>query len=480
MAADDGRSIASYAAMVCAICKARKKKCDKVLPSCGYCVRPTAFSLASPHTILLEPATSEANLYRQALQIICGTGQFVDDISARYFQGIHRYLPVTSRTRFHRSLITLGATPSAGFSVLLLSICLATSSAKLGLRARNAANTRPVDRRSLHLATKSLLAQVQGFFPPSVHLIQAALLLAVYEYAHGRPDEAFVSIAGCARMAYAARIHLCNRPSPRSPGSRSAASFFNTDPDTDIQLQVKEAANTWWGIIVCERTIFCEVSVSDQPLVTVMPGGDAQLPTEPDFLEQSEYLDPESIPYIPVSSLSSVGVGGFGRAAQAAWLLAQVLKCFEIESLDSRTIQLQDLDTTLQAFLGVLIQPCSGTGAVFCEAIAITIRALFTLHWHILSQSTPPIVSAKYQSLEKWCNRSQAALDTVAKMVVDVVEAHENLEFVAPSYSYIIRAALKHIYGKTEWKDESWLRGAEERLRTSLDQFNYYWNVNDY
>ncbi len=29
----------SHAAQVCATCKTRKKKCDKVLPSCGYCVR---------------------------------------------------------------------------------------------------------------------------------------------------------------------------------------------------------------------------------------------------------------------------------------------------------------------------------------------------------------------------------------------------------------------------------------------------------
>jgi hypothetical protein len=204
------------------------------------------------HTIPSEPTASEASLYLHAHDLIRATGQFVDDISARYFQGLHRYLPVISRTRFHGSLITPGATPSAGFSVLLLSICLATTSPKLGWRTGDATNPRPVDRRSLHLATKSFFAQVQALFPPSVPLIQAGLLLAVYEYAQGRPDEAFVSIASCARMAYAARIHLCNRPSPQPPGSPRAAPTTDTHTNTGLQLQA-EAANTWWGIIICER-----------------------------------------------------------------------------------------------------------------------------------------------------------------------------------------------------------------------------------
>jgi hypothetical protein len=84
-----------------------------------------------------ELVVSEANLYRQVLHRIRETGQFVDDISTRYFQGFHQYLPVISRARFHGNLVTLGAVPSAGFSTLLLSICLASSSTKLGWQAEH-------------------------------------------------------------------------------------------------------------------------------------------------------------------------------------------------------------------------------------------------------------------------------------------------------------------------------------------------------
>lgn len=202
-------------------------------------------------TILSEPAVSEVNLYLQVHSLIRATGQFVDEVSARYFQGVHHHLPVISRTRFNSSLVTLGSTPSASFSVLLLSICLVTSSPELGRASGSATRTQQVDRRSLHLATRSLLAQAQAVFPPSLHLVQAGLLLSLYEFAYGCPDMALATIAGCARMGYAARIHVHIRPPQQAPGSLKTD--VATDRGTDYWLRNEEAANTWWGVVICER-----------------------------------------------------------------------------------------------------------------------------------------------------------------------------------------------------------------------------------
>lgn len=196
-----------------------------------------------------EPATGEANLYRYVLQLIHETGQFVDDISTRYFKGLHRYLPICSRTRFYRNLITLGAVPSADFSGLLLAICLITTSGTLDRMAG------APERRPLYLATNSVLALVQEIYPSSICLIQSRLLLAVYEYTCGRSEIAFQNISGCARMAYAARIHFdCRSSSQKAVLSRTAN--METSPDLDDQLYAEERANTWWGIVICERYVF--------------------------------------------------------------------------------------------------------------------------------------------------------------------------------------------------------------------------------
>ena len=180
----------------------------------------------------------------------------MDDISARYFQGFHRHLPVISRIRFYDSLITLGAAPAANFSVLLLTICLITHAPALGYQSGHDA-TRSDEQQSLYLTARSLFAQVQVSRSPSVPLVQAGLLLAVYEYTHGRPDDAFVTIAGSARMAYAARVHAhdCNR-------TRTTQTAGHNE-DTNFLLQAEEAANTWWGIVIWER--YVSLDILDKP-----------------------------------------------------------------------------------------------------------------------------------------------------------------------------------------------------------------------
>jgi hypothetical protein len=187
-------------------------------------------------------------VYLEVHSIIRATRQFVDDISARYFHGFHSHLPVISRIRFYNNLITLGATPAADFSILLLTICLITHAPALGYQSGHGA-TRSVEQQSLYLTARSLFAQVQVYCSPSVPLVQASLLLAVYEYTHGRPDDAFVTIAGSARMAYAARIHARDRHQTQMTHTAGH------NADTDLLLQAEEAANTWWGIVICERYV---------------------------------------------------------------------------------------------------------------------------------------------------------------------------------------------------------------------------------
>ncbi|EXJ89344.1 hypothetical protein A1O3_02411 [Capronia epimyces CBS 606.96] len=456
----------------------------------------------------------QSQVYLEVHGIIRATGQFVDDISARYFRGFHHHLPVISRTRFYNNLITLGVAPAADFSVLLLTICLITHAPALGYQSGTDTDTgtghrasRSVEQQSIYLTARSLFAQVQVSCAPSpsLPLIQAGLLLAVYEYTHGRADDAFVTIAGIARMAYAARIHTRNCPQIQMThtAGHNADADADTNTNTDLLLHAEEAANTWWGIVICERTFFSEVAVFDQPLVTVFPGGDARLPIEPQVFDQLDLLDPESLPNISVSCLTSPKVGGFCRTAQAACLLDQVLKGLDTPDMESRLLQLDRLDDNIQAFLSLVMPQCQGQPGVFCAAMNIAIRALFTLHWHILDQR-PQVVNVRarvmFKRLEEWYQRSQEALDTVTKMVVDIAESliaatatttarnatasptnttttTHTVDAMPPIYPYVARAALRHICSSAQRADAGWLRGAENVLQASLDKYSQRWSV---
>jgi hypothetical protein len=188
-------------------------------------------------------------VYLEIHSIIRGTRQFVDDISARYFHGFHPHLPIISRTRFYDNLIALGAAPAADFSILLLTTCLITYAPALGYRSERVADP-SAEQRFLYLTARSLFTQVQVSSSPSVPLIQAGLLLAVYEYMHGRPDDAFVTIAVSTRMAYAARIHGLERQQAHLTHNSGHIG------ENHFVLQAEEAANTWWGIVIYERYVF--------------------------------------------------------------------------------------------------------------------------------------------------------------------------------------------------------------------------------
>ncbi|CAJ2511203.1 Uu.00g068280.m01.CDS01 [Anthostomella pinea] len=446
MAANDARQ-----PQVCVTCKSRKKKCDKVSPTCGYCTlkglscsyqdvadphgratavadpegtrrvttRPTSDEAMISHVVGVpsasdripaEPTAMKTNLYLQVNRMIRSTGQFVDDVSARYFQSVHRFLPFISRARFHDNLITLGAAPAADFSIILLSICLITHNSVTRTTWPEAA-----DEREIYVSARSLFAQLQAVLPPSVHLIQAGLLLAEYEYACGEADTAFTTIAGCARMAYAARIH-----------SHSSAKVAQ-GPAYTTELEKEEAANTWWALVICERMIAFEVTVPEQPLVTLAPSEDARLPTEPEVLDRSDVLDRSSICNVVVSSLFTIEVGGFGRAAQAASLADRVIQAFSIADLRSRLVHLDALDSALQSFLTTVLSQCHGQWGIYCAAIALAIRTIFALHWHILDLPGEEIVNANYRSPEKWFSSSHASLQTASRMSVDIADYHESV-----------------------------------------------------
>jgi hypothetical protein len=93
------------------------------------------------------------------------------------------------------------------------------------------------------------------------------------------------------------------------------------------------------------------------------------------------------------------------------------------------------------------------------------------MHTHISGQ-TLPFIDQDYPLLENWRQRSPQVLDTVSKMVLDIVEAHGKSDLVPPSYSYIIQAALQHVCTRPNWEDDSTLQNAEERLRISLHYVN--------
>ena len=181
------------------------------------------------------PAVVSAHniIHLQVCQTIWAFGDSVDDISARYFRGIHRWLPVISRGRFLDRLVNSWSAATADFSLLLLTMCLITSQS-----ARDP-HLSAADQEALYLTTKMLFAHTQACVAISVDLIQAGLLIATYEYGHGLTDADYISIGTCARMAAVADL-----PTPQ---------FHQITRDDQSWFKREEEKNLWWGLLICER-----------------------------------------------------------------------------------------------------------------------------------------------------------------------------------------------------------------------------------
>ena len=68
--------------------------------------------------------TADGIFHLRIYGIIRAYGKYVDEITVKYFQGVHRWLPIISRSRFQDRLAVIPSCPAADFSILLLSMCL--------------------------------------------------------------------------------------------------------------------------------------------------------------------------------------------------------------------------------------------------------------------------------------------------------------------------------------------------------------------
>jgi hypothetical protein len=101
-----------------------------------------------------------------------------------------------------------------------------------------------------------------------------------------------------------------------------------------------------------------------------------------------------------------------------------------------------------------------------------TPRAFFALHTHILDLRP---VGMMDQDMDDRIACSYTALDTGLKMVMDIVETLDHTDkhtfyTVAPSYLYIVRAALCYI-GRRGADGAVWFPEAENRLRASMERY---------
>ncbi|KAI1140225.1 hypothetical protein F5Y05DRAFT_377590 [Hypoxylon sp. FL0543] len=444
-----------YAQRVCSTCKLRKKGCDKKLPVCGYCAKRglqctyhdndsgilfgpapskdgiVAMSLpawqrqrlslseGTPNLVasLLQPGLFNAPLLAGGLspidetvfQQVCSIYQSLrltfHEASTRFFQNFQSWLPIITPERLYPAIVAAEyRTPSADLSILLLSICLVTT------RPHDDTSTQATGPAALYVLVKMLYAQVQAIVQATTLLTQAGLIISAYEYASSQLDSAYVSIGACARMGQTIGI------------DKAGLRLAETHTDAESRLKAMEQWNLWWGIIILERFILLEMSPSRYQHVTAAsPSCNISLPRdlicEDDLGSKQEEIQ-------TCVQTSGHSHNSFGRQAQTVFILDQTLRIINSPAAPERRLwELAELDAKLQDHLMQLMEERSYANGLRCGAAATVIRSLYLLHQDIIAHAT---TLAPIATREQWQRRSEAALDTASKIMMDVAEHHLN------------------------------------------------------
>ena len=151
-----------------------------------------------------------------------------------YFDLVHDWFPILGSFQMFEGSMLLRLTPKAEFADLKLCICLMTQ------RSRQEPDQKERLQQLYHTA-KGLHYLVLSTGRASIEVVQAGLVIALFEYSQGLHNAAYSSIGACARMGYMLGFDM----------ALSSDITVQPQPPLDIKIRRK----VWWAIVILERYV---------------------------------------------------------------------------------------------------------------------------------------------------------------------------------------------------------------------------------
>lgn len=149
----------------------------------------------------------------------------IQAVSDRFFKSVYMWMPIISKPRFSSTLLSRLTYKKAELYLLVLSMKLCSTRATL-------LNT------ALYETVKLFHFKLQSSGVLSILVLQAAVLIGLYELGQAIYPAAFLSIGSCARYAVALGIDK-SILSPSTPNSQ--------------WIEEEERRRVWWAILVLDR-----------------------------------------------------------------------------------------------------------------------------------------------------------------------------------------------------------------------------------
>ncbi|KAL3441782.1 hypothetical protein BJX65DRAFT_313513 [Aspergillus insuetus] len=436
-----------YSANACASCRSQKRRCDKRFPSCSRCTKMKTncnyhweqwgpqfnpqlsladfllFHIPVTGEHMWLPGTLESlqpyqqNIQARGLNIDRFFGGLVMTTMVEqnqslagaldgYFGNIHPWLPIIHEQTFRARAFHLGSAPEADIALIFLSMLLVleTQRSEIGKESH------------LYNLCRYLFSFLQMSRSPSLELVQAGLLLAVYELGSGRSQAASLTIGTCARVGYVLRLNVDHTQLPEGHMS---------------WVRSEEQRRVWLGVYMLDRLIHqveynpsAPHAVEEPPLTYRLPIDDREWDRPLESPTRGFFQPSFSTPiHIPLCY--------FAREIQAVRILGQVqvLSRMQREYGDAEMLseRVDGIDGVLMQFMQRLFEQTPGSWEVLCGANATALMSALLLHKTRLTLETQPQTQTNTPypynippSPSPTTERSIFALGSIINMVRDI------------------------------------------------------------
>ncbi|AEO70175.1 85e784a5-aa62-49f1-8cce-aec5911353d2 [Thermothielavioides terrestris] len=441
----------------CMECKKMKRKCDKGFP-CSECAKTnrTCEYKDPAEDGLFGPINSAKDIHSLAfgtlLDILITRPRVMEAVD-QYFAGVNSWFTIVERASFEERLEAAWAKLPAEDSILAL--CMALIARPPNQRPSKIGDT-------VYLSTKAILSLVQCKVPMSVPLLQAELLVALYEFSQSMPQQAYLTLGRCLQMTKAFGWHNVE--------------FWSDDRKAAMPRELKLCSILWWAIVYVD----CLLHVGYQDQVFPMhTSGLAQVSVIP-LPEAFDQHFPGSAPFHGPGfrDANSDRIEGMVLPeATSAWYLSRVLQQLSDPALPG------NIDP--EVLSNLILQHARDVDSAKWRAgdrnaaFGADLISLMKLNQPGLFSGIDPMSTSDPSHVQA-VQRIRIFTDVIHGQAGKLVEQQERLRkgSIAPCAAFAMSyAALLLIsHGDGVLQDDQWLMKVEN-LRSTLEQVSKRWKV---
>ncbi|PKK51772.1 hypothetical protein CI102_3140 [Trichoderma harzianum] len=266
--------------------------------------------------------------------------EYLEDVAlfkglvAEFFATIHQWMPIISRIRLHSLLTNQPLHQQEPDAILLL----------LSIKLILSVPEQNKSESEIYVTAKQFFLMVEMAGCLTLQLVQAGIMISLYELGHGIYPAAFSTVAACARYGTALGIDdLAVTDLTRAGG--------------------EEKLRVWWGILIVDHIL--NVGTHGRHLATRGPKSDQPLPMDDDDWDRLVRIS--RFPQV-LSAPTELKAGRFARTAQATNLPSLVFQYLNRmrSGLQPSYEHLDQLNRTILALGDLVEEEGNQRGIVLC------------------------------------------------------------------------------------------------------------------